>query len=391
MCCRQLTFVLFLLCLPCSAQHSRYSLDFTVSRHHFVDTIGFEYERGQIILPVSFNGETYRFLFDTGASQTTLFDDVPINGTSSLGFTISHDAIAARDTVNKMLLPPMTIGSLTFTGCHATVQHRIANNSSHIDGIIGFDIICKGINAKIDIRSHQLILSDLPDFFDKESGYTMRYKLNLHVPYVEVCPFGKYRELALFDTGSRQLYMMNKNSFDRGVRKAKTDISSQIAERTTGRHAISHGGVEPRGEIAFLALSNMQFGQYAFHNLYTMTTQGGSHLGTQLLDYGTVSFNPHRRHLHFCPYNGRRYAVVANELPEQAVIPVDSRPVFGFVRKGTTPYEAGFREGDLIIMIDRRPVNTFSDYLRFRPIRGHTYTFLVRNSNGCLKEISMKF
>ena len=70
-----LTLALLLLSLACEAQHSPYSLKFTVSPKEFVDTIPLDYVRGQVLLPVRFGNKSYRFLFDTGASQTTLFAD----------------------------------------------------------------------------------------------------------------------------------------------------------------------------------------------------------------------------------------------------------------------------------------------------------------------------
>ena len=382
-----LTVVLLLLSLVCEAQHSPYSLKFTVSPKEFVDTIPLDYVRGQVLLPVRFGNKSYRFLFDTGASQTTLFADAIPEGATPAGFTVSHDAIASRDTVSKFYLPPMTIGSTTFTGCQATVHQRIGRNPKSIDGIIGFDIICRGLSAKIDVRNGLLILTDRPDFFQDETGICLKYKLNLHVPYVEVCPFGNYREQALFDTGSRQLYMMHKRSFDKGVRQTKTNLGSQMEGRCMGRHAIGHGGVEPRGEVVFLALDRLLLGQFAFCDVHTLTTTGDSHIGSKLLEYGAVVFNPKRRSLCFQPYGNARSAVVANQPLDKVVVPVSNRPVVGLVRVGSEPYHLGFREGDIILMIDQRPVNTFADYLRFQPVLGCTYTFILCDSNGNLKQV----
>lgn len=377
-----------LLSLACKAQLTRYKLDFTLSKKEFVDTIDIAYERNQILVPVVINGQTYRFLLDTGASQTTIYDDVAIEGTTAAGYTTSHDALSARNTVSRVSMPPMTLGSVTFTGCKAIVQNRIVRSRNSIDGIIGFDIVCKGLNAKIDLRNRQLILSDIFDFFEKEPAVTMKYKLDLHVPYVEVCPFGKYRERVLIDTGSRQFYSMNKSSFDQGVACAKEDVGSQIESRTMGRYAIGHGGVEQRGEVVFLRLSNFLFGKFAFQNLRALTTQGGSHLGVQLLEYGALTFNPKRLRLRFQPYDAAQSTSVDNQLFEKAIIPDNGRPVVGLIRDGSEPYKAGLREGDTIIMIDQKGMNTFADYLRFRPIIGNTHTFIVRDRQGNIKEVN---
>ena len=385
---KQITLaILLLLGLTLEAQLSRYNLHFTLSKTDFADTISIRYERGQVIVPVRFADNTYHFLFDTGASQTTVFDDTPIDGMKPVGVTVSHDALSVRDTVRKVSLPPMTLGSVTFSGFQAVIQRRVSQGRHSIDGILGFDLICKGLNAKIDIQRKQLIFSDRPDYFEREPGVTMKYSLDLHVPYVQVSPFGKYCEWALFDTGSRQLYVMNKKSFDKGQKKAKADISSQIEGRSIGRSAISHGGVEQRAEVVFLSLRRLQFGSFAFCDVHTRTTQGGSHLGAKVLEYGSVTFNPKRRQLRYQPYTGQDSAVVSNKQMEKSIVPVDNRPVVGLIWEKSTPYNAGFREGDTIMMIDGKSIPTFADYLRFRPIINQVHIFVVRDAKGNLKKI----
>lgn len=385
--CALLTLLMAWLTLAGEAQVSRYSTAFTVSRKDFADTIPISIERGQVTLPVRLNGKTYRFLLDTGASQTTLFDDTPIEGCQEAGYTFSHDAISARYMVSKVVLPPMTLGNTTFTGCHAVVQHRAVRRKG-IDGIVGFDIICKGISAKIDTRRGHFILTDKESHFDREPGIAMRYRLDYHVPYIEVCPFGKYRERVLFDTGSPSLYVMNKKSFDLGEKTMKEGLGRQVEGRSTGRYAIGYGGVEPRGEVVFLALDEVKLGGYSLCNLHTLTTQGDSHLGAKLLEYGSVVFLPRRKRLCFQPWIiGQQRVEVDNQQFQKAVIPVDGKPVIGLIWEGSDAYQAGFREGDIILKADNQAFSSFADYVRFRPLTGHVYRFFLRDSRGFTKEV----
>ena len=203
------------LVLSCSsqAQLARYRYDFTLNRSNFVDSIAIEWERGQVLLPVEIGGKTYRFLFDTGAAQAVVYADSPIDGCRPAGLIRSQDATGAMDTVQLVTLPPMTLGQLTLTGCQATI-HRRPVAGRNIDGIVGFDLINRGLSAKIDVRNRLLILTDRKDFFRNEQAFPARYKLRYHVPYVKVSPGGRYKEYTLFDTGSRSLYGMSRQSFD---------------------------------------------------------------------------------------------------------------------------------------------------------------------------------
>ena len=380
----------FLVVSACLAQTGGYHLKFTLSKKNFVDSIGISFEHGQVFVPVTIGSKTYNFLLDTGASNAVIYDDTPIDGCMPAGTITTHDAVGRKDTVQLLSLPPFTIGTLTLSGCQATLQHR-AVKRRHIDGILGFDLVCKGLQMKIDLHQQLLILTDRKNYFDREPGVETRYRLNYHVPYINVKPFAKYEEPVLFDTGSRQLYSMNKQSFDRAEQKVKDIITPQIEGRSTGRHAMGHSGAEPLGEVVFLALDSLQLGSFSFRNIHLVTTQGGSHVGARLLEYGAVVFNPRRKRMRFQPYNEQSYCYVDNEQLQKAIVNDGGRPTIGLVWEHSEAYQAGLREGDVLIKADDRNIGTFDDYVAFRPLRGHQYKFTVRDKRGFLKEVTMKW
>ncbi len=377
--------------VPGFAQHqtdklARYSLDFTLSQTNFVDSIAIEWTGGQVYLPVEINGKRYRFLFDTGAGQTLIFSDTPIDGCQSAGQIVSVDAIGRRDTVTMTTLPPLTLGNITFTGCQATVQQR-AVHRNNLDGIIGFDIINKGLNAKIDVRAGLLILSDRRDFFDTEAGYEARYRLHYHVPYIILNPFAKYKAPTLFDTGSRQFYVINDNQLDEALDGRTRLPGLQVDGRVRGRYAIGHSGTEPEGDVTFLTLNAMKWGDFLFSDVSAMTTQGGSHLGAAVLSYGSVTFNPRRRRAKFQPFDDATFCSVANKPFDIAFIAVDGLPAVGLVREGCDAFQQGLRYGDIILSIDNRPVRSFSQFIAWPFEKGRSYRFTVRTRNGETRQV----
>ena len=365
---------------------AQYSLDFTLSASDFVDSISIERDHGQVYVPVVIGGTTYRFLFDTGAGQAVIYDDTPIPDCQPAGIIRSFDAVGRCDTVPMVVLPPLTLGNITFTGLQATVQHR-AVKRRNIDGIVGFDIIAKGLNVKIDIKSGLLILSDRKDFFNNEGGFEARYKLNYHVPYVELSPFSRFKEPTLFDTGSRRFYSINKKSFDRGMNGATDMMGVVIEDRARGRHAIGHSGTEPEGEVCYLTFDAMRLGGYVFSNVKTLTTQGGSHLGAALLDYGAVVFNGKRKRLFFQPYGEGNSCIVNNDRPDIAFVDEGGYASVGIIRQGSEPWKRGFRQGDIILQIDGRPVNSFASFISWGFLTGHEHRFTVRDLQGQPKEV----
>lgn len=356
------------------------------SKKDFVDSIHIEWEREQIYVPVQIEGKHYRFLLDTGAAQAVIYTDTPISGCIPVGNIRSHDATGRMDTVQMAVLPPITLGTVTFSGCRATIQSRPVQGRN-FDGIIGFDLINCGLCAKIDVRQRLLILTDRRYFFNGEQGIDMKYKLQFHVPYVDVSPFGSYHESTLFDTGSRRLYAINRQSFDVCAQKAGSLIDTQVEGRSMGRHTIGLSGPEPLSEVVFLNLSQLRMGDFTFSNLHTLTTMGDSHIGAKVLDYGSMVFNPKKKRIRFQPYHQQIEASVDNEQLDIAFVSENGMPCVGLVWELGEPYRLGFRQGDIILKIDDFIVKNFTHFVVWPFVVGREYRFTVRDMSGLSREI----
>lgn len=368
------------------AQVGRYRADFALSRHDFADTIDITWERGQVMVPVSMEGRTYRFLLDTGASQAVVFASSSLSQCQRAGSIVAHDATGRTDTVPVVALPPMTLGGTTLSGCRATVQQ--AAGPQRCDGLLGFDLVNGGLTVKIDVPARRLIISDRPHFFCHELGQQLRYRLQYHVPHIDVGIYGRYREQMLFDTGSRQFIGVNKQRFDQWKPRPRDAADVNVEGLCTGRHAMGHYGTEPEGEVAFIEMNNLRLGSYAFAHVHTVTTQGGSHLGAYVLSYGTVSFCPLHRRMTFQPVTDEQPCMVDNPRMEIAFVPTaDGKPQVGIIWQQGTPYKQGFRQGDIIEQIDHRPVMTFRQFVGWGFERGREYTFTLLDRNGYRREV----
>ena len=382
----------------------RYKVDFHVAASDFADSIAIEWTNHQVYVPVTIEGRTLRFLLDTGASQTVVFQGTPWAAGRQVGGIISHDATGRTDTVPMVVLPPVQLGSLLITGMRATVQPRFL--PSTVDGILGFDLVNGGLSMKIDVPERQLILTDRKHHFDlprqqAAQAVRLRYYLNFHVPYIDILPFARHQERVLFDTGSRQFFSMNKASFDEGFRRmdnrpAWRKIADSIVEgRSVGRHAMGHYGVEPMGEVVFLHLDHLQLGSSIFTDVHALTTQGGSHLGAPLLQYGAVTFLPRNRQLVFQPsaptaytYRQEPIIVVGNRQTEIAfVADAQGRPQVGLVWEQGAPYRAGFRLGDIVEQVDQRAVQTMAQFMRWPFLRGREYVFTLCSPDGLRRDV----
>lgn len=422
-------------------QLHRYNPNFGLSAENFCDTISIDVEDDLILMPVQIDNKVYRFCLDTGSSQGMVYANSSIPALVPLGNIISRDANNHVDTVQVVQLPPFTLNSLntsqeiTISGYVASLMPRHSISDKY-DAIIGFDLFNRGLCAKIDKQRGLLILTDEKKFFRAEEkvGYTLRYKLKWFVPYLYVSPFVRHTDEALFDTGSPSLYTMSRESFDEHLasdlanlhKNLGADIERQVEGRAEGHLSLGGFGLEKKDEVVFLHLDRLKWGDFAFTDLHTITTQGASKIGAQLLDFGSVIINPFRKHLTFQPYpsevpssgatgafrattdasdslptgegwggasslptegsqGGASSVRVGNKQFSVAFVPYKGQATVGLIWEGSPPYKAGMRQGDIILQIDQRPIATFADFQRFGFIKGEHHRFRLRDEQGIEK------
>lgn len=377
------------LCLPMAAQMHRYSLGFTISKQDFVDTLQIEFDRHRILLPIEIEGKKYRFLFDTGATQGVVFTNSRVPYIKEVGNVVSFDINNHSDTVRVVQLPAFRLGSLLIDGYLATVGRSSAITRGY-DGIIGFDLINKGLCCKIDVENHRMILTDRKKFFAQEEGYEVKYKLSGFVPYVWVSPFMRHMDRALFDTGFSHFYTMNRESFQQHVYKSR-QVAAQVEGRAVGQHTIGMHGVERADTVYFLALDRLKWDDFAFRDVHIVTQEGSSHIGAELLDYGSVIINPFKKRILFQPNKTKTDEItISNKQFQMYIIPMNGRPAIGLIREESEAYRNGLRQGDIILKVNGRNIPNLSVFqqLHFKP--GETYIYTVRHRNGTVQDVKVK-
>jgi hypothetical protein len=362
-----------------SSMHG-YDTNFTYSLKNFVDTIPIEFERNQVYVKVTVNGRPYRFNLDTGSSQGAVFRGTDLGPLVELGNVISRDANGLSDTVKVVRMPDFRLGNLVVGGYVASVFNRQYVNG-HFDALLGFDLINKGLCCKIDTKQKIMVITDRRDFFDSEHGHTLRYKLKWFVPYLMVSPFKRHFDEARFDTGARDLYTMNKQSFDKHAYKSK-NVESQVEGRAKGSFAIGTLGAERQDEVAFLHLDRLKWNEFSFKDVRAITTQGASRVGAAIFNYGAVVINGFRHTIRFLPYNDADSVIVGNKSRSVAFVPYEGRAAVGIIQPWSEAYKAGMRQGDVILAINGESIGSFQEFIDYRFVDEQRYTFLMRDRQG---------
>lgn len=387
---RRIVFILIfgLVSTMVHAQMYRYNTKFSVSAQHFVDTIPIEFENNQVYIRALVDGIERRFCLDTGSSQGILYRNSSIVYRRIMGNQVSTDANGRRDTILAVQFPDIRLGNLTLRGYVGSLLRQPVGNEKY-DAVIGFDLFNKGLSAKIDTRNKVMILTDRRDLFLDETGFPIKYRLLRFVPNVKLSPYPHCMDEAKFDTGSRRLYVMARRSLKVFTQRFP-DIQSQVEGVSYGSRAIGNFGAERAGEVTFLWLDEVNMGGYSFLDYHTMTTEGNSRIGAELLNYGTILILPHKKELLFQPYDNNDRVMVSNKQTDIAFIPQNNRAAVGLIWEGSEHYQNGFRQGDIIISIDGKPINSFYQFLKFPFVEDREYLFVVQDTTGNLHHIKSR-
>ena len=372
-------------CLTSNAQTYRYNTKFSVLAQRFVETIPIEMVDHQVFVTVYVQGRPYRMLLDTGSGQGIAYANSNFPYKRVLGKIDSYDANGKMNKTDVVEFPEFRLGNITIRGYAGSLLSSHVSHKDY-DAVLGFDIFNKGLSAKIDVRNHKLVLTDIANYFDYEPGMPLKYRLLRWVPNVQVVPYPGCKDEARFDTGSRRLYVMSGESRKRFSRMF-ADFNTQVEGVSFGNRAIGSFGVEQADEVAFLWLDALEWGGFTFNDYHTLTTQGISRIGAEIFDYGSIIIKPKQKVLVFQPYDEAMSTMVSNEQMSIAFVPKEGRASVGLVFEGGRHYQCGFRQGDIILSISGTPILSFQQFLSYPFFKEQEYEFTVRGTDGTIRTI----
>lgn len=366
---RKLSIVLvFSLALAVSAYKwpddgmHRYSTDFTVGKTNFTDTIPVIFSGNQVYVPVYIDDKRHLFNFDTGSSQGIAYVGTGISCSNPLGKIQSKDANGRVDTIPVVGFPEMRLGSAEGLAIKGYVGSLVARPGKHYfyDGVIGFDLINKGLTVKIDTKAGQMIITDRRDMFSADKQLKMKYKLQRWTPYLTSVPFLSVKVPTLFDTGLGDFYVINKGLFDK-YRVKDPRVPMMVEETTYGSNTAGVYGAEKSGLMFYIEFPSIKVGEATFTSVHGYTTQGDTKFGGALLAYGTLVIDGRKKAMWFNPYDGNSITAINNKMSDVALAELDGKVVITTIRHRSDLYRNGLREGDTILKVNGTAVGSTAD------------------------------
>lgn len=257
---------------------------------------------GKIIIEAQAEGVPGKFIFDTGAPTYITYS---LARRLSLESTNTQNILDAHNqsmTLGKTQLKRLSMGTpgINIEEIPVTIMpegHLIEQFG--VDGMIGCELF-PGAVVRIDSRQKKIIITD--NIFPFRINLRNRLPL-LHVqgqiPFIELNVGAGVIEVVMFDSGSGAFYEMISATASEALR----ENAAALLSKGYGSNGIGMAGAASAGEHNLIRLFELRVSTGRFRNIVTESMDAPySRLGSQLLDYGTVTIDYASGAFYFEPF-----------------------------------------------------------------------------------------
>lgn len=257
---------------------------------------------GKIIIEAWAEGVPGKFIFDTGAPTYITYS---LARRLSLESTNTQNILDAHNqsmTLEKTQLKRLSMGmpGINIEEIPVTIMpegHLIEQFG--VDGMIGCELF-PGAVVRIDSRQKKIIITDNISLFH----INLRNRLPLlhvqgQIPFIELNVGVGVIETVMFDSGSGAFYEMISATASEALR----ENAAALLSKGYGSSGIGMAGAASAGEHNLIRLFELRVSTGRFQNIVTESMDAPySRLGSQLLDYGTVTIDYASSAFYFEPF-----------------------------------------------------------------------------------------
>ncbi len=266
----------------------------------FEETIRFKEDRPLIIIPVQIKGETYDFIFDTGASTTVVSRELA----GKLSLEKKADVNAGDSKGNKKNLSVALVDTMTIAGVHfGDIAAAIVDwpEYSVIEclapaGIIGNNLI-RHCNWVVDYKEYTMYLSD--GNLQREGMHYVPMKYPNGRPYLQVQADSLEISECLLDLGSSgNLDVSTSIVKSKGWNWQKYPHVYEIDGSSQGLYG------SKMDTTIHVKVDSLRIGSYVLYNpLVEIEKPSGSKIGTRILEQSIVHLDYSGERVGFLPYD----------------------------------------------------------------------------------------
>ncbi len=365
----------------------------SIVQKKYYELIQFESVYEKIIIPVSINGKTYRFLLDTGAPNLISNEVMQVLNSDSSKKIVVNDANNLNQSMQSLVIPRIEIGKLIFEN-QVALAFDIKNHNIlsclNIDGFIGSNLLRNSI-LKIDKNNQSIIITDQIELLNT---LVMPSKIKLFgtqkAPYIEFEFIGKNKEKAsdmvLFDTGMDGLYDMSNRAFS----AFENQNIFEIKGKCEGLSGIGLFGLGKPSLQKLVLVENAILNNKSIKNLYISTTDdSNSRIGLEFLNYGNVILDFKKKNFYFEAIDS---IVLSKDVPKFSPTILENKFIIGLVWDENLSEQIKF--GDEIISVDNLKISEMkvceilklSKHLKTKNL----YTIEIKNNEGLTNKFTIE-
>ena len=403
------TIITILLALVATTPVSAHNLIKTAtapvsfSKRDFADTIKIKVIDGAVVVPVEIEGRIRRFLFDTG-SPLGLWQGQKEAWMRQLmaDSLLFGDSNKNRRHKTIYQIPTMKMGNLLIENYPMIVEDGMKEYlCGRFDGVLGFNLVGKGLSFKLDTKDSLLIVTDRKKFFaEEEKGQpTAKYRMKrAYCPLVYVdSPFG-WIEM-VFDTGALNTWLaLSQEDLDRWFqknpkkRKLLDDLTLQTdttINTSWGLYGLSTDTLVGR----LLHFTKIKIDKLPVNDLYITTAHPTMLVGSAVLKHASLIIDAPKKQFVFMPHNGQDITVGNSETGSASFIPSEAGDTLGVlkavIRKGSIAYKKGIRTGDYLIEVNGISIKDICTYMLMER-KDEEALFKFRSPKGIDKIVRLK-
>ncbi len=280
----------------------------SIASKNYFEEITFEYLKEKIIIPVTIEGKSYRFILDTGAPniiskeiqaliKPELIETIPVN-----------DATNNSENLSVVSVNSLYIGSTLFKNTATLVYDLNASKifgCFKIDGFIGSNMLRNSIvQIDLDAKVVRLTNSKKNLNLDKKDATKIKLVGVQSSPYIwiELKNEKTGRNQVMIDTGSSSFYDLSKKTY----KQLKEANLFKFYGKSSGAAAVSLFGDAPLNEHFRIGIPQMKINNFTITNHITQTTNDNdSSIGLGILKYGVMTIDFKNKRFYFKPKTAR--------------------------------------------------------------------------------------
>lgn len=376
---------LFFCCIQLNAQSLKLDAG-KIAQKEFLEEIPFELEFGKIILPVRINGQSYRFLLDTGAPNiiSKKIADV-INPDFKKDINVV-DANNQRQNMELVPIPELQLGSLRYVNGVAIVvdldNHPILK-CFRLDGFIGSNFF-KNVVLQVDYAAKKIRISPtIKSFAPNSNGQPMKLIGPQLAPYITITYPNEIKTItdqALLDTGMDGFYDLSSRAYK--LFNAESDSVINTIASSTGVGAL--GLFEKLGPTPhwMVEIPKVKLSETLFTHAQVITTDDeNSRIGLKAFEYGKVTLDFNKKKWY---YEAVTSADLTTKPKQLSPTFIDEKLVVGIVWEESLQSKLQF--GNKIVKINHQSIESLSvcELLKMKEIlnENSNYVLEVINNSG---------